>query len=210
MDLEDRSDKAFPLSRGGLRLNSEPQYMDRAGRGDTDLATTPQASVSKAQPNWTDPKSFAEDIWPHVKRIANKLNVAPEGILAQVALETGWGAHVPTRADGNSSNNLFGIKAGSNWSGDSVAKPTLEFEGGVPRQEVAKFRAYDNLADTFDDYSNLLAENPRYAAVSSNGEDVDGFANALQASGYATDPNYADKIRNVLQGKTMQTFLGGL
>ena len=166
--------------------------------------------ASKLDKIWSDAKSFAADVWPHAKRIARKLNVAPEGILAQVALETGWGAHVPQHSDGNSSFNLFGIKAGGSWDGETVAKTTIEFEAGLPRMEIHKFRAYDDVARSFDDYSNLLSGNPRYEAVKDNGTDAGAFAEALQASGYATDPAYADKIKSVLQSPTMQTFLGGL
>ena len=165
---------------------------------------------TKLEKLWSDARSFAADVWPHAKRIAGKLNVAPEGILAQVALETGWGAHVPKRSDGNSSFNLFGIKAGGSWDGDTVAKTTLEFEAGLPRMEVHKFRAYDDIGRGFDDYSELLSSSPRYESVKNNGDNADAFADALQSSGYATDPAYADKIRSVLRSPTMQTFLGEL
>lgn len=176
-------------------------------------AVTPTAvdkPASKLDKLWSDAKSFAADIWPHAKRIARKLNVAPEGILAQVALETGWGAHVPQRSDGNSSFNVFGIKAGGGWDGATVAKTTIEFEAGLPRMEIHKFRAYDDVGRSFDDYSNLLSGNPRYETVKNNGTDAGAFAEALQASGYATDPAYADKIKSVLQSPTMRTFLGEL
>lgn len=178
----------------------------------TDLRTDASARTAtvKTQPNWSDPDAFARDVWPHAERAARKLNVAPEAILAQAALETGWGAHVPHRPDGNSSFNVFGIKASGGWSGDSVAKTTLEFEAGVARLEAAKFRAYDGVAENFDDYSEMLSGNPRYETVSNHGEDVDGFARALQSSGYATDPSYADKIKRVVNGETMQRILGGL
>ena len=172
--------------------------------------TSADKSGSKLDKLWSDAKSFAADVWPHAKRIARKLNVAPEGILAQVALETGWGAHVPQRSDGNSSFNLFGIKAGGRWDGETVAKTTVEFEAGLPRMEVHKFRAYDNIGRGFDDYSKLLSGNPRYESVKDNGADAGAFAEALQKSGYATDPAYADKIRAVLRSPTMQTFLGEL
>ena len=164
----------------------------------------------KLEELWSDAKSFAAEVWPHARRIARKLNVAPEGILAQVALETGWGAHVPKSGDGNSSFNLFGIKAGSNWTGDTVAKTTLEFEAGLPRMEVHKFRAYDDIGRGFDDYSQLLSTSPRYESVKNLGDNVDAFAEALQSSGYATDPAYADKIKSVLRSPTMRTFLGEL
>lgn len=164
----------------------------------------------KTKPNWSDPDAFARDVWPHAERAASRLNVAPEAILAQAALETGWGAHVPQRLDGGSSFNVFGIKASAGWSGDSVAKTTLEFEAGAARLEAAKFRAYDGVAENFDDYSEMLSGNPRYESVSNHGEDVDGFARALQSSGYATDPSYADKIKRVVNSETMQRILGGL
>lgn len=177
----------------------------------TGIAARVEATASKKLDElWSDAKSFAAEVWPHAKRIARKLNVAPEGILAQVALETGWGAHVPKRSDGNSSFNLFGIKAGSNWSGETVAKTTLEFAAGLPRMEVHKFRAYENIGRGFDDYSNLLSTSPRYESVKDTGDNVAAFAEALQSSGYATDPAYADKIKSVLGSPTMQTFLGEL
>ena len=161
-------------------------------------------------PAWKDAESFARDVWPHAERVAKKLGVAPEGVLAQAALETGWGRHVMPRGDGKSSLNLFGIKAGHGWSGDRVAKRTLEFDGGVARTEVAAFRAYDDVAATFDDYARLMVENPRYSEVSGHGSNVDRFASALQASGYATDPNYANKISRVASSDTMARVLASL
>jgi flagellar protein FlgJ len=113
-------------------------------------------------------------------------------------------------SDGRSSLNLFGIKAGSGWQGGSVAKATLEYEKGLARHEVAKFRAYPDVASTFDDYVELIGEHPRYAAVRNSGNDARAFADALQDSGYATDPSYADKIENVLKGETMREALRSL
>ena len=193
---------------GGATPSSSANGTAPVGTADT---KTPFArSVNKLDKMWSDAKSFAADVWPHAKRIARQLDVAPEGILAQVALETGWGAHVPQRSDGDSSFNLFGIKAGGSWDGETVAKTTIEFEAGLPRMEVHKFRAYDDIGRGFDDYSDLLSQNPRYEAVKGNGADAGAFADALQASGYATDPSYADKIKSVLRSPTMQMFLGEL
>jgi len=168
------------------------------------------AKDAAPQPLWKDPESFARDVWPHAEKAAQRLNVAPEAIVAQAALETGWGAHVPQHTDGSSSFNLFGIKAGKGWSGGQVSKPTLEFEAGVATPQVAEFRAYDDVAATFDDYSEMLRNNPRYAAVSDHGEDIEGFARALQSAGYATDPLYADKLRDVARGETMQRAIAPL
>lgn len=171
---------------------------------------TPQAVDKASTASWTNPDSFARTIWPHAKRVAARLNVAPEGVLAQAALETGWGKHVMARADGASSNNLFGIKAGGGWTGDSVARRTLEFDIGGARQELAQFRAYADMVETFDDYERLLTANERYASVRGHGDDVLAFASALQASGYATDPNYAAKITRVANSDTMTRVLADL
>lgn len=159
---------------------------------------------------WADPASFARDLWPHAQRVADRLKVAPEAVMAQAALETGWGQHVMPRADGAISNNLFGIKASAGWQGESVARRTLEFAGGVPRQEVARFRAYDDVAASFDDYATFLSENPRYRPVLENGSDIEGFARAIGASGYATDPEYANKISRVANGELMHEVLAPL
>lgn len=169
-----------------------------------------RALASKPSPTWSDPKSFARDIWPHAERAAKKLNVAPEAIVAQAALETGWGAHVMPGKDGESSFNLFGIKAGAGWSGNEVTRRTLEFEDGVPRPQLARFRAYGDVAASFDDYTRFLNDNPRYGSVRDHGTDTEGFATALQASGYATDPHYADKLTRIVNGPTMRSVMSEL
>lgn len=163
----------------------------------------------KPETDWHDPVSFAKAVWPHVKKAAGKLNVSPVGVLAQAALETGWGAKVMPGNNG-SSLNLFGIKAANGWQGDSVAKKTVEFDGDVARQEVARFRAYPDVASTFSDYADFLGKNPRYETVRNTGSDVSAFANALADSGYATDPRYAEKIQDIFSGPTMQRVLASL
>jgi len=175
--------------------------------GGEDASKLTRTAPVKASPAWSDPKEFARDVWPHAERAGRKLGVAPEAIVAQAALETGWGKHVMPDKDGGSSFNLFGIKASGGWSGEQVSKQTLEFEDGVPRRQTAKFRAYTDVAGTFDDYTRFLSDNPRYSNVRGHGNDVSGFASALQASGYATDPHYADKITRVLESPTMKSVI---
>jgi len=167
-------------------------------------------SASVLKPGWRTPDEFAQDIWPHAERAAKSLNVAPEAIVAQAALETGWGEHVMPAQDGDNSFNLFGIKSGDHWRGDQVARQTLEFEAGIPRPQQAKFRSYQNTADAFDDYTRFLVDNPRYSGVRGHGADTAAFANALQESGYATDPDYAAKINNVLKSPTMRRVMSGI
>ena len=165
--------------------------------------TTPNAS-SDAKDRWDSPIDFVRDIWPHAERAGRDLDIDPRAIIAQAALETGWGAQVIRDAEGRSSFNLFGIKAGSDWQGARIARPTLEYRDGVAYRELAKFRAYPDVHSTFDDYAAFLGESPRYASVVGSGRDVRRFADALQAAGYATDPNYADKIGRVLNGETFR------
>ncbi len=165
---------------------------------------------SREASSWSDPDSFAKDVWPHAQRAGKRLGIAPEAILAQAALETGWGKHVMPDMQGGNSFNLFGIKAGSSWSGDTAMRRTIEFENGVPQHERASFRAYRDIASTMDDYTSLLANNPRYEGVVGRGTDTGAFADALQESGYATDPQYARKLRSVIESPTMQRVLSGL
>ena len=211
-------DKSFSLANvarvtsSSARLQPDSaNHLPSPGEPQPDTAEPLQSPVlHKPQPTWSDPESFARDIWPHAERAGRKLGVAPEAIVAQAALETGWGAHVMPDQRGDSSYNLFGIKASGGWQGEQVARRTLEFKDGVPRPQHAQFRAYDDVAATFADYADFLIDNPRYGAVSGHGNDVAGFANALQSAGYATDPKYADKITRVVNSPTMKSVMQDL
>lgn len=157
-----------------------------------------------------DPEAFVAGIWPHAERAGRALDVPTEVIVAQAALETGWGRSVIADEQGRTSFNLFGIKAGANWGGDKVSVSTLEFVDGVPERRREPFRAYGSMAEGFADYVRLLAGNARYqGAVAAS--DVEGFARGLQAGGYATDPDYADKliaiVRRGLPGRESQELL---
>ncbi|WP_405233767.1 flagellar assembly peptidoglycan hydrolase FlgJ [Lentisalinibacter salinarum] len=165
---------------------------------------------STERPLWQSPAEFVRKLWPYASRAADRLNVDPRALIAQAALETGWGKHVTADENGRSSLNLFGIKASGGWQGDAVSVRTIEYRGGAARPEVASFRAYPSLAAGFDDYARLLGSNPRYENVLNRGDDVAGYAEALQASGYATDPAYADKIKSLLGSETMGRALESL
>lgn len=210
MALEMASGKGFGLADMLVRQLGGETDTSNGVSGGLRLPAAVTAVADKLEPFWADAKSFAADVWPHAVRAAKRLNVAPEAVLAQAALESGWGAHVPNRADGTSSFNLFGIKAGAGWSGATAVKPTVEFAAGAARSQLARFRAYHDVAENFDDYSDLLSRNPRYASVNGHGNSVAGFAEALQASGYATDPSYADKIKDIVRSSTMQSVLQGV
>lgn len=120
-------------------------------------------------------------------------------MIAQAAHETGWGAKEITGRDGTPSNNLFGIKAGAGWKGQTVDVMTTEYINGQAQKVVQKFRAYASHAESFADYARLMSNSPRYASVRAAGGDATAFAQGLQAAGYATDPAYATKLARVIQ-----------
>jgi peptidoglycan hydrolase FlgJ len=138
--------------------------------------------------------NFISDLWPSAQQAGRQLGVDPRNLIAQAALETNWGTQVPRDARGRSSNNLFGVKAGSQWAGATVAAGTREYENGSAVSSVGQFRAYDSRAQSFQDYVALLQSNPRYSAALNTGTNTHAFASALQRAGYATDPDYAGKI----------------
>jgi flagellar protein FlgJ len=150
--------------------------------------------------------AFVTELWPHAQRAGQALGIDGRVILAQAALETGWGERLPRTADGRPSFNLFGIKS-HGWGGAVARVPTLEFRDGALQRETADFRAYGSYAEAFDDYARFLTENPRYRQALAAGSAA-GFAHGLQAAGYATDPAYARKILGVL-GSPLLADLGG-
>jgi flagellar protein FlgJ len=153
--------------------------------------------------------AFVAKVWPHAQKIGRELGVDPRAIVAQAALETGWGRSTIT-ANGQTANNYFGIKATGGWRGDRVATDTQEFANGGFRTERAAFRAYDGVEQSFNDYAALLKRSPRYAAALNAGSDIRGFAAALQRGGYATDPAYARKIESIATGPALNRALARL
>jgi flagellar protein FlgJ len=143
-------------------------------------------------------QEFIEKMLPQASAAGREVGVDPRAIIAQAALETGWGTSQPADASGTS-HNLFGVKAGTHWQGASVASGTTEYESGVANDKVARFRAYASEKDSVNDYVSLLRDNPRYAAALNTGGDVRAFATALQQGGYATDPHYANKLMAIHQ-----------
>jgi len=119
-------------------------------------------------------------------------------MIAQSALETGWGKREIVASDGTPSNNLFGIKAGAHWKGPVAEVLTTEYVNGKAQKVVQKFRAYASTAESFADYARLIKDSPRYQGVVAAGADAKGFAQGLQRAGYATDPAYADKLARVI------------
>ncbi|MBK8185947.1 MAG: flagellar assembly peptidoglycan hydrolase FlgJ [Cellvibrio sp.] len=149
------------------------------------------------------PDDFVAGIMPYAQEAAKKLNLDPDVLIAQAALETGWGKHLIHDAKGNNSFNLFNIKATDSWQGKKVTVSTLEYDKGVAKKENANFRSYNSYAESFADYVKLISESPRYEKAKSLVNNAADYLDALQEGGYATDPQYADKIKNLLKSETI-------
>lgn len=171
-------------------------------------ATADTSGVACEPLDCSSPEAFVKSIWPHAQKTAAELGVSAKAIVAQAALETGWGRRLVGGGKGES-NNLFGIKASARWVGDKVSSATHEFVNGVRQNQRAQFRAYTSAAESFADYAKLLGGS-RYADARGTGDDTRGFASALQRAGYATDPSYADKITAIANGATLRRALASL
>ena len=145
------------------------------------------------------PQEFTEKLLPVAKRVAKTLGLDPLMMIAQAALETGWGKHMVKDGNGESANNLFNIKADGRWQGDSVKTKTLEFKDGVAVKESARFRRYESIEKSVQDFVDFIQQNPRYQNALQHSQDGHRFIDALQGAGYATDPHYAEKIKAVYQ-----------
>ncbi|MFT4173901.1 MAG: flagellar assembly peptidoglycan hydrolase FlgJ [Rhodocyclaceae bacterium] len=193
----------IPLSLDAARAYSQRNGAQGAGINAGKTVNAPGAASNKVP---STPQSFVDQTWPQAEKAAKALGVPAHFLVGQAALETGWGKSQIRAADGTPSYNLFNIKAGSSWTGKVVEARTVEYENGQRTVRVERFRAYDSYDEAFQDYAKLIGQSPRYANV--NGKtDAAGFARALQAGGYATDPSYADKLTRVINGNALRQRL---
>jgi len=153
-------------------------------------------SVSKKS-LFENASQFVKELLPMARKVAETIGVDPKLLVAQAALETGWGKFIMHNQQGESSNNLFGIKSGAKWTGKSVNVNTLEVEKGVFVKVKDDFRMYDNFEKSFSDYIDFLQKNPRYQSALDVVKDAKQFVQSLQQAGYATDPDYAKKILRI-------------
>ncbi|MBV1788861.1 flagellar assembly peptidoglycan hydrolase FlgJ [Marinobacterium sp. D7] len=191
-------------------LSAVDQISDRLAQRRSETAAVPEvedlaaaSAAEGAEPaDWQveSPEQFVEQLLPAAEKAAQALGVDPRVLVAQAALETGWGRLIIRREDGGSSHNLFNIKADSRWDGERVGVNTLEYRDGLPRPERADFRVYDSVQQSLEDYVDFIQNNPRYAEALQQAGDPVGYLQALQRAGYATDPEYADKIARIVNG----------
>ncbi len=157
-------------------------------------------SISDKQSQYQSPvERFNHMLEADAKAVSRSTGIPAHLMLGQAALETGWGKREIKAADGSNSFNLFGIKATGSWTGKVASTTTTEYINGVKQTRVEKFRAYDSYAESFADFAKLMQQNPRYQHVMNNTHDINGYANAMQQAGYATDPNYANKLASVIK-----------
>lgn len=183
--------QSFAVPERGLRIT---------GRA----VAQPPLAPNKA---FADSDAFVATMLPMAEQAAKRIGVDPRYLVAQAALETGWGKSVMRNSDGSSSHNLFGIKATGNWEGDSARAITSEFRDGQFVKETAAFRSYDSYQDSFHDLVSLLQNNSRYQEAVKAADKPEQFVQELQKAGYATDPNYASKISQIArQMKSYESY----
>ncbi|MCU6433226.1 flagellar assembly peptidoglycan hydrolase FlgJ [Undibacterium sp. Jales W-56] len=146
----------------------------------------------------THVREFQQKLSAHAEQASAETGIPAKFMLGQAALESGWGKKEIKSIDGTPSHNLFGMKAGSQWKGKTVDAVTTEYVNGVACRKVEKFKAYDSYSEAFKDYAKLLTKNPRYENVIANAKDATSFAYGLQKAGYATDPQYANKLFKII------------
>lgn len=174
-------------------------------------ATEVESSKTDAQQavDFSNPTSFIQSLLPYAKKAAKVLGISPEVMIAQSALETGWGKKILQKANQESSFNLFNIKSHKSWQGESVNKSSLEVEEGISVFRNSNFRVYQNLEESFEDYTRFILNNKRYDNALQQGEDAGRYIEELQEAGYATDPQYAEKIKTIMNSKNFQAAVKG-
>ncbi|WP_018691118.1 flagellar assembly peptidoglycan hydrolase FlgJ [Algicola sagamiensis] len=181
--------------------SSKPEQVENYVEVREKVQMKADATGNERQAHFNNPASFVQALIPLAEKAAKKLGVSPHALVAQAALETGWGQKVIPGKNGQSSNNLFNIKADRAWQGEKATVSTLEFRDGIGRKEKANFRSYSSIEDSFDDYVAFLQGKDRYQEALKQGKNSEKYFEALQKAGYATDPNYANKLKNVLKNK---------
>jgi flagellar protein FlgJ len=197
--------KAAGAAPAGAASSSQPKQLPKGLLPDSRGHAAPPPTGANLSEQASD---FVQQVLPTIRQAAAAVGVNPLGLLAQAALETGWGQRMPRTADGNSSLNLFGVKAGSDWSGARAVADTVEISGGVAKQTRTAFRAYGSIEESVGDFARLLTSSPRYRDAVAAGGSAQAYVQSIAKAGYATDPEYANKLNEVLNSGTLQAALG--
>lgn len=162
----------------------------------------PSQSAGQQKQAQASTNTFVDEMMPHARAASQDSGIPARFMVGQAALESGWGKHEITGSNGKKSFNLFGIKAGKGWKGDSVSSVTTEYENGKAKKVVQSFRAYQSYDEAFRDYARLISGQDRYQGAA-QAQNAAQFAQGLQAGGYATDPAYAKKLLGVLNNDAL-------
>jgi flagellar protein FlgJ len=160
--------------------------------------TAAQATLSRSALPQAHVEQFVTRMLPGAQRASQASGVPAQLIMAQAALESGWGRREIRMEDGSSSYNLFGIKADKSWKGPVAEVATTEYVNGAAQKTRAAFRAYGSYEEAFTDYARFLTTNPRYAQVLAT-DNPAAAAHGLQRAGYATDPEYGGKLVRIMK-----------
>lgn len=181
-------------------LNHQAQRVESVVEQIISGKVEPQQAATQEikQAEFANREDFVTRLYPMAKAAADKLGTTPEVLLAQAALETGWGQKMVRQYNGEQSFNLFNIKADNRWQGHKAAVNTLEFEQGISVKQRADFRVYDSFEQSFNDFVGFLKQNGRYQEALQMAAKPEAFINGLQQAGYATDPKYAQKVISVM------------
>ena len=204
-DLELPFRRQFPDYVTKANSNLSPNTKTEAAKSITATTATPLVSVPFKNVNkqvFNKPIDFVTALEKPAKLVQEKLNIPFEVVIAQAALETGWGKKIIQTDQGDSSYNLFNIKADARWSGDKTHKETLEYQQGAMVKKREPFRVYESMSESINDYINFLSNSERYQGALKQAGNVEHFLHNLQSAGYATDPNYAIKIKGALRTVT--------
>lgn len=218
---QDMYDKQIALDLAGNGSIGLAAVIERQLGGNAVGSTSRQAPVSASAAlkraeseaiQWrpASEEAFIQDLWPHASRSAKELGVSADVLIAQAALETGWGRKMMLDRQGGNSFNLFGIKAGKQWQGEQVSVATIEYRDGLAQRENASFRSYASLHESMNDYVAFLKQNPRYQPALEQTGNAELFLQELQKAGYATDPAYADKISNIMKRESFSNTVSEL
>ncbi len=195
------------LSSGAASAPASPAPAPAAARPAPASAYTGSPARPSSPTTVESASEFVSEVLPTIRRAADALGVNPLGMLAQAALETGWGKRMARTAEGAPSLNMFGIKADDSWGGARATASTLEFSGGVATQRHTAFRAYGSIEESVSDFARLLGSSPRYKDAVAAGGDPQAYVQSIGKSGYATDPEYANKLNDILNSSTLRMAL---
>jgi flagellar protein FlgJ len=183
---------------GAVTISSYPHESSRLVQD-----ITPIAANSPAAGPITSAEQFVQQLQPYAEQAAKELGVEPKAIMAQAALETGWGKSLIKTREGDSSFNVFNIKADKSWQGQQAKVTTLEYNQGTVQKVNAGFRAYGSFKESFKDYVDFIKSNPRYQQALKQAGNTQRYMQELQQAGYATDPRYAEKVMNIYQSSAI-------